>query len=56
MKKIIAIMLTLIMTIALTAGFASAEETYNIGIIQLIQHPALDSATQGWMSWIMPIL
>jgi len=48
MKKIIAIMLTLIMTIALTAGFASAEETYNIGIIQLIQHPALDSATQGF--------
>ena len=48
MKKIIAIMLTLIMTIALTVGFASAEETYNIGIIQLIQHPALDSATQGF--------
>jgi len=49
MKKIIAIALTLIMTMSLMAGFASAEgKTYNIGIIQLIQHPALDAATQGF--------
>ena len=48
MKKIIAIVLTLIMTLSLMCGIASAEETYNIGIIQLIQHPALDSATQGF--------
>ncbi len=49
MKKIIAIMLTLIMAASLMVGFASAEETaYKIGIIQLIQHPALDSATQGF--------
>ena len=49
MKKIIAIALTLIMTMSLMAGFASAEgATYNIGIIQLIQHPALDAATQGF--------
>lgn len=49
MKKIIAIVLTLIMAASLMAGFASAEETaYKIGIIQLIQHPALDSATQGF--------
>ena len=41
-------MLTLIMTVSLCAGFCSAEETYNIGIIQLIQHPALDSATKGF--------
>ena len=48
MKKIIAIMLTLIMAATLMTGIAGAEETYNIGIIQLIQHPALDSATQGF--------
>ena len=49
MKKIIAIMLTLIMAASVMTGFAAAEnETYNIGIIQLIQHPALDSATQGF--------
>ena len=49
MKKILAIMLTLIMAASLMAGFASAEETtYKIGIVQLIQHPALDAATQGF--------
>lgn len=48
-EKILAIMLTLIMAASLTAGYASAEKnTYKIGIIQLIQHPALDSATQGF--------
>ena len=28
---------------------AAAAETYNIGICQLVQHPALDAATQGFM-------
>lgn len=33
-----------------TAAFADAEEkTYTIGICQLIQHAALDAATQGFM-------
>lgn len=48
MKKIIAIMLMFIMTATIMTSIASAEENYNIGIIQLIQHPALDSATQGF--------
>ena len=46
--------LSVIMTGAMVAGLAGtvtvhAEEqkTYNIGICQLVQHEALDAATQG---------
>lgn len=58
MKKLLALLLTAAMTCALTAcGGSSAEETsaqggeetYNIGICQLVQHDALDAATQGFM-------
>ena len=31
------------------ASAPAAAETYNIGICQLVQHPALDAATQGFM-------
>lgn len=27
---------------------SSADKTYNVGVIQLVQHPALDAATQGF--------
>jgi putative ABC transport system substrate-binding protein len=30
------------------ASASAAGETYNVGIIQLVQHPALDAATQGF--------
>ena len=48
MKKILS--LTLILCLVLgVCGLASAEEqTYNVGILQLVQHPALDAATQGF--------
>lgn len=53
MKKLIALLLTVVMACSLTAcGSSSAkggEETYNIGICQLVQHEALDAATQGFM-------
>ena len=45
MKKILAIMVALMIVIALPA---MAEETYTVGICQLVQHPALDAATQGF--------
>ena len=42
-------MLTIIMAATLIMGVATAEDaTYSIGIIQLVQHPALDAATQGF--------
>jgi putative tryptophan/tyrosine transport system substrate-binding protein len=51
MKKLIAFSLVLMMLLGCgTAAFASEEEkTYNIGICQLIQHAALDAATEGFM-------
>ena len=55
MKKIIAVMCAALMLLSLAACGAAAEETtpeggkiYNIGICQLIQHDALDAATQGF--------
>lgn len=45
----LSLVLALVMTVSIMAGAAVAEaDSYNIGIIQLIQHPALDSATQGF--------
>ena len=51
MKKLIAFSLALMMLLGCgTAAFASEEEkTYTIGICQLIQHAALDAATEGFM-------
>ena len=46
MRKILAVLLTLM----LLSSAAMAQETYTIGICQLIQHAALDSATLGFMA------
>ena len=46
MKKILAVMVALMMIL----GCAMAESAeYNVGICQLVQHVALDDATQGFM-------
>lgn len=47
MKKIVAIMLTVAMLIAMCVP-AFADEKYTIGVCQLVQHVALDAATQGF--------
>ena len=52
MKKILAIALTVLMLVSLTACGASKpadDGKYNIGIIQLVTHDALDAATNGFM-------
>ena len=46
MKKLIAIVVAALLCLGMTA---MAEETYNVGICQLVQHPALDAATQGFI-------
>ena len=53
MKKTLAILCALAMLVAVcvcgqVAAFADGEQ-YNVGICQLVQHPALDAATQGFM-------
>ena len=54
-KKIIALVLTLAMAISFaacggnTGTTSKADEKFTVGICQLVQHPALDAATQGFM-------
>ena len=51
MKKIIAIALAVLMLASMTAcsqDGGSAADTYTVGICQLLTHPALDAATQGF--------
>lgn len=48
-KKVMALLLTAAMGVMSFAGCNSAEEeVYNIGICQLVEHEALDAATQGF--------
>ena len=47
MKKILAILVALMMVLA--AGAVAETAQYNVGICQLVQHVALDDATQGFM-------
>ena len=49
MKKILALACALCMIFALGAASASAADSYDVGICQLVQHPALDAATQGFI-------
>ncbi len=51
MKKIIALLLTLLMVTAFTACDTPTEDDgkYVVGICQLTQHVALDAATEGFM-------
>ena len=48
MKKYFSLMLALALLLGICACAAAEEQTYNVGILQLIQHPALDMATQGF--------
>ena len=45
MKKLLAILIVATLCLGMTAV---AEETYSVGICQLVQHVALDAATQGF--------
>ncbi len=52
MKKLVSLICILALALSLTAcsgdGSASGDGTYTVGICQLVQHPALDAATQGF--------
>jgi len=48
MKRIIAIALALMLLFAVTACGQTSDDTITIGICQLVQHEALDAATQGF--------
>ena len=46
MKKLLAVLMTLAL---IACAGAMAEGTYKVGVCQLVQHVALDAATQGFM-------
>ena len=48
MKKILAILCAVCMLFALSAT-AFAADSFTVGVCQLVQHPALDAATQGFI-------
>ena len=50
MKKVFALVLALCLALCCVSAMAE-EDTYVIGICQLMQHPALDEATQGSVSY-----
>ena len=48
-KKLLALVLAASMALGLTAcGGSTADDTFTVGICQLVQHDALDAATQGF--------
>ena len=60
-KKLLSVLLVAVMAASVLAGCgsdnsdsvnsgSSAEQTYNIGICQLVEHPALDAATEGFQA------
>lgn len=48
MKKLFLILLACLMLAACGSKNEDGEKTYNVGVLQLVQHAALDSATQGF--------
>lgn len=58
-KKLLSLLLVSAMTLSLTAcGSAPAEDDgkYTIGILQQLEHPALDSATEGFQAALTDLL
>ncbi len=52
MKKIICLVLTVLMlssTLSFIACDTKDDGKYTVGVVQLVQHPALDAATQGFI-------
>ncbi len=48
-KKIVCLVLSAVLAMSLAGcGEAAADDTYKIGICQIVEHPALDAATQGF--------
>ena len=50
MKKMIAMLLAVMMVLGLASAAVAEGTTYTIGICQLVQHAALDAATEGFIA------
>lgn len=49
-KKLLALTLTAAMAISVFSGCGTANDTYQIGVLQLTQHAALDAANEGFIA------
>lgn len=49
-KKLLALTLTAVMAMSLLAGCGAKNDTYQIGVLQLTQHAALDAANEGFIA------
>lgn len=47
-KKLLSVILVAAMAVSMLTACGSGEKTYNVGICQLVEHAALDAATQGF--------
>ena len=56
MKKVLAILMAILMLAAMTACGAKDDGKYVIGICQLMEHPALGAATEGFMDAVKEAL
>ncbi len=56
MKKLLSIGLVLLLSLSLFAAGSTEKAKYKVGICQLVQHPALDSATQGFKDALTGLL
>lgn len=56
MKKFFALFLALLLTLLCGLPALAADRTYEIGICQLLQHPALDEATRGFRQALTDLL
>ena len=54
MKKVFALLLAAMLLVSMTACNSTENQSgngkYTIGICQLVQHPALDKATEGFIA------
>ena len=56
MKKILALVLACAMVLGCCASAVAEQKVYNVGILQLVQHAALDAATQGFKDALVEAL
>lgn len=47
-KKLLSVILVATMAVSMLTACGSGEKVYNVGICQLVEHAALDAATQGF--------
>ena len=56
MKKMLSIVMAALLCLSMLVVPAMAEDSYSVGICQLVQHEALDAATQGFKDALVELL